>query len=95
MATEALTRATGNLAPVGAIADVARTLPIPGSQLLGMGIRSLEGAQDTTAGAVGAFEGLFRLRRAFGLGESAEGIAGETAVLQALRAISTNTEGAR
>lgn len=45
--------------------------------------------------ASSSFEGLFRLRRAFGFGESAQGIAAETAVLQALRNISTNTEGAR
>lgn len=95
MASESLARAAFNLAPMGALGDVTRALPIPGAELLGRGIGALEGAQDTGAGVMGAFEGLFRLRRAAGLGESAAGIAGETAVLQALRAITTNTEGAR
>lgn len=57
------------------------------------GINLLAG---NVGGAVSSsYEGLFRLRRAFGFGESAQGIAAETAVLQALRNISTNTEGAR
>lgn len=57
------------------------------------GIQALSG--NIGGAAESSFEALFRLRRAFGFGESSQGIAAETAMLQALRNISTNTEGAR
>jgi hypothetical protein len=50
---------------------------------------------DQTEMAVNAVSGIQRLRRAFGLGESSESIAGETEMLRLLRDVATNTQGAR
>ena len=50
---------------------------------------------DQTEMAVNAISGIQRLRRAFGLGESSESIAGETEMLRIMRDVANNTQGAR
>jgi hypothetical protein len=50
---------------------------------------------DQTEMAVNAVSGIQRLRRAFGLGESSESIAGETEMLRIMRDVANNTQGAR
>lgn len=62
-------------------------------ELAAAGVGLLGG--DTTSAVTNAVSGLQRLRRAFGFGESAEGIAGETEMLRIMRDVATNTQGAR